>query len=249
MTFARHIAPCVLFSSLFLGCGTELTQNSQSSIYQGTVTNAYESVGLLVRDGKLWCSATLIGPELALSAGHCFEGKSETPAALFIEFNGGTLRTQVSEVIVHPQYSDWFGRVTNDFALLKLSAKPGLPPMKLSTTAPTKGEPVLFVGYGYTDSLAKESFDGTKRMGTNQVGTVEAKKLFFPKPKDEFTSQVCRGDSGGPVFATRAEGLELIGVVSGSTEGAASKTCRIEAYAARVDTFVEWIQTAAGPAL
>ena len=51
---------------------------------------------------------------------------------------------------------------------------------------------MIFVGYGYTDSLDKDSFDGTKRMGHNQVGTVEAKKLFFPKPQNDTTSQVCR---------------------------------------------------------
>ncbi len=245
MNFARHIAPCVLISSLFTACGTAPRSHSETAIYQGQATTDYAGVGLLIRDGKLWCSATLIGPQLALSAGHCFEGKSEKPAALFMEFNQGSIRTQVTDVIVHPKYSEWFGRVTNDFALLKLASEPGLEPIKLASSAPTQGEPVLFVGYGYTDSLAKDSFDGTKRMGINQVGTVEAKKLFFPKPKDETTSQVCRGDSGGPVFAIRQGALELIGVVSGSTEGAASKTCRIEAYAARVDTFLDWIQTAA----
>lgn len=245
MPIARHIAPCVLISSFLFGCGTSSEPKAETSIYQGKATSDYASVGLLIRDGKMWCSATLIGPELALSAGHCFEGKSEKPAALFLEFNQGAIRTQVTEVIVHPQYSDWFGRVAQDFALLKLASKPGLAPIKLAHAAPVKGEPVLFVGYGYTDSLAKDSFDGTKRMGSNIVGTVEAKKLFFPKPKDETTSQVCRGDSGGPVFATRQGELELIGVVSGSTEGAASKTCRIEAYAARVDAFVDWLQTAA----
>jgi V8-like Glu-specific endopeptidase len=245
MRITRHIAPCVLISSLLISCGTATPSDSGQKIYQGKITSDYAAVGLLVRNDKLWCTATLIGPELALSAGHCFEGKSETPASLFIEFNQGAIRTQVTDVIVHPQYSEWFGRVTQDFALLKLASRPGLTPVKLASQAPVKGETVTFVGYGYTDSLAKDSFDGTKRMGTNQVGTVEAKKLFFPKPKDESTSQVCRGDSGGPVFATRQGELELIGVVSGSTEGAASKTCRIEAYAARVDAFLSWIQTAA----
>ncbi|HYX34729.1 MAG TPA: trypsin-like serine protease [Oligoflexus sp.] len=246
MPFARHLAPCLFVCSLSLGCGSLPSPDASTSIYQGTITKDHESVGLLIRDGKLWCSATLIAPQLALSAGHCFEGKSETPASLFIDFNQGAIRTQVSEVIVHPQYSDWFGRVTSDFALLKLAEKPGLPSMKLAASAPIKGEPVLFVGYGYTDSLAKDTFDGTKRMGTNKVGTVDAKKLFFPKPTDATTSQVCRGDSGGPVFATRSGGLELIGIVSGSTEGAAAKTCRIEAYAARVDAYLEWIRITAG---
>lgn len=245
MRITRHIAPCVLLSSLLIACGTGAPGDSEQKIYQGKITSDYSAVGLLVRNDKLWCTATLIGPELALSAGHCFEGKSEKPASLFIEFNQGAIRTQVTDVIVHPQYSEWFGRVTQDFALLKLASQPGLTPVKLATEAPVKGEAVTFVGYGYTDSLAKDSFDGTKRMGTNQVGTVEAKKLFFPKPKDDLTAQVCRGDSGGPVFATRQGELELIGVVSGSTEGAASKTCRIEAYAARVDAFLSWIQTAA----
>jgi secreted trypsin-like serine protease len=241
----RQLAIPFLMSHLLFGCGSGQPLESESSIYQGKATTEHASVGLLMRDGKMWCSATLIGPELALSAGHCFEGKSDKPAALFLEFNQGAIRTQVTEVVVHPQYSDWFGRVTYDFALLKLASKPGLPPIKLASTAPVKGEAVLFVGYGYTDSKAKESFDGTKRLGTNIVGKVEDKKLFFPKPQDEQTAQVCRGDSGGPVFATRQGVLELIGVVSGSMEGAASKTCRIESYAARVDVFVDWLQTAA----
>lgn len=246
MLFARHIVPCVLISSLLVGCGSDHAQDSAPSIYQGQITTDYASVGLLIRDDKLWCSATLIAPQFALSAGHCFEGKSEKPASLFIEFKNRAIRTQVSEVVVHPQYSEWFGRVTNDFALLKLTEEPGVPAMNMAISPPTKGEPVLFVGHGYTDSLAKDSFDGTKRMGTNVVGTIEAKKLFFPKPADEKTSQVCRGDSGGPVFATRQGRLELIGVVSGSTEGASNKTCRVESYAARVDAFLSWIQTTAG---
>jgi V8-like Glu-specific endopeptidase len=241
----RQLAISLLMSHLLFGCGSVQPTASENFIYQGKATTEHPSVGLLIRDGKMWCSATLIGPELALSAGHCFEGKSEKPEALFLEFNQGAIRTQVTEVVVHPQYSDWFGRVTYDFALLKLASRPGLSPYKLASTVPVKGEPVLFVGYGYTDSKAKESFDGTKRLGTNTVGKVEDKKLFFPKPQDDNTAQVCRGDSGGPVFANRQGQWELIAVVSGSMEGAASKTCRIESYGARVDVFVDWIQSAA----
>lgn len=224
------------------GCGQDTTESSRTSIYQGVEDSGHEAVGLLIRNGKKWCSATLVAPKIALSAGHCFEGKSEKPESLVIQFNGGSLSSRISSVVVHPKYSDWFGRVTNDLAVLYLDDAPSIAPIAVASSVPTKGESVLLVGYGYKDALDLASFDGTKRTGTNVIGSVEEKKIFFPKPTDLATSQVCKGDSGGPIFATRGDRLELIGIVSGSADPRSSKTCQVEAYGARIDAYQDWLE-------
>ncbi|MES2745938.1 MAG: trypsin-like serine protease [Bdellovibrionota bacterium] len=231
----------LLALSQTLACGSVESTKSQTSIYQGVEDNGNEAVGLLIKDGLKWCSATLVAPGVALSAAHCFDGESSRPADLRIQFNGGSTAAQVTEVISHPRYSDWFGRVSNDVAVLKLDQSLSLKPIALAKSAPTSGEPVLVVGYGYADAQDVASFNGTKRKGNNVVGKVEKLKIFLPKPKDESTAQVCKGDSGGPIFATRNGQLELIGVVSGSNDTISAKTCLVESYGARVDAFGEWL--------
>jgi secreted trypsin-like serine protease len=224
------------------GCGSADSSQGQLKIYNGTVDTEHDSVGLLIRDGKRWCTATLIAEKTALSAGHCFEGKSSKPAQLIISFKSGAIQSRVVEVVVHPKYSEWFGRVTNDVAVLKLDSAPRLPAMKLASKVPQAGEAVLFVGYGYKDATDKDSFDGTRRKGVSTIDKVEQQKIFFPKPQNNNMSQVCKGDSGGPIFAKQGEDTVQIGIVSGSTEGASKKTCNVTAYAARVDAYVSWIQ-------
>ncbi len=224
-----------------MACGSVDSAKSQSSIYQGVEDSGNEAVGLLIRDGLKWCSATLVAPNVALSAAHCFNGESSRPADLRIQFNGGSTSAQVTEVISHPDYSDWFGRVSNDVAVLKLDQSLSVKPIALATSKPTAGESVLVVGYGYADALDVASFNGTKRKGNNVVGKVEKLKIFLPKPKDESIAQVCKGDSGGPMFGTRNGQLELIGIVSGSNDTISAKTCLIESYGARVDAFQEWL--------
>ncbi len=232
-----------LLAFLTQACGSTPAPTSQADIYQGRLDTEHEAVGLLVRDGKLWCTATLIEAKIAISAGHCFEGKSQLPAELQLHFRSGELVTRVSEVVVHPDYSDWFGRVTHDVAILKLQDTVDLPPMPLASRAPSKGTSVLFVGYGYTDAKDKASLDGTRRQGSNVLGSLDTWKLYFPKPTDASTAQVCRGDSGGPIFAREDDRLVQIGIVSGSTDGAAQKTCLVSSYAARVDAHLDWIQS------
>jgi secreted trypsin-like serine protease len=236
-------SPCWLLLALSqtLACGPVEGPSSHSAIYQGVEDSGNEAVGLLVRDGKLWCSATLVAPDVALSAGHCFDGESSRPADLHIQFNGGAVEAQVTDVTVHPRYSVWFGRISNDVAVLKLNHAVDVKPIPLATKAPVVGEPVLVVGYGYKDALDLASFDGTKRKGTTTVGKLESIKIFLPKPKDATVAQVCKGDSGGPMFATHDGQMELIGIVSGSYEGLAVKSCLVETYGARVDAFREWL--------
>ena len=229
-----------------LGCGGEGIDSSftqeESAIYQGVVDLAHESVGLIIRGNKLWCTATRIGKGFALSAGHCFEGKSDkAPKELFVRFS--TEEVAVVRVEVHPKYQDWMGRVRQDLALLFLAREPAVPITPILSRPPTVGEEVTLVGYGYTDALLKESMDGTRRSARSWIGKVEEVRLFFPAPKDPEHGQNCRGDSGGPAFLHQ-DGVEVqIGVTSGSLDAASKKTCAIESYSARADAFVPWIQT------
>ncbi|MFW7380029.1 MAG: S1 family peptidase [Oligoflexus sp.] len=230
-----------------LSCG-KASESSLPSIYNGSIDTEHDSVGLLVLDGKLWCSASLIGQKTALSAAHCFEKKTHQPNDLYLRFNN--VDVKVLEVIIHPRYGDWFGRVTHDVAVLKLENIINIPIIPLASKAPIPGETAILVGFGYTDAKLKESMDGTKRTGRSIVGKVESNRVFFPEPKDEGMSQTCKGDSGAPIFSFHDEQKTQIAIVSGSMDGKASKTCQIESYGARIDAYIEWIiETAEGDAV
>lgn len=229
---------CVSFS--FTPACTK-TQQSELNIYNPSIDNERDAVGHLISNGRLWCSATLIEEKTLLSAGHCFEGRSQTPDDLYINFNFGEEKIKVLEVIVHPQYSEWLGKITNDVAVLKLEEASNIRPETLSQEAPEIGRPVLFVGYGKTDAKLQDSINGTRRRGTNVLERVERLKIHFPKPQNSSMSQVCKGDSGGPVFAEGRNGSVQIGIVSGSLDRAAKRTCNVTSYAARVDAYYDWI--------
>jgi secreted trypsin-like serine protease len=242
MRKARFFMLAVVYGMILSSCGYQ-ANHSSPKIYNGSVDRQYNSVGLLVRGDKLWCSATRIGQQTALSAGHCFEGQNQEPSDLVLRFAADEVK--VNRVTVHPWYRDWFGRVTHDVAILHLARKPlDTPITPIATEAPEVDDEVILVGYGYTDANLKESMDGTRRWGTNVVGDVDTYKLFFPEPENDKTSQTCRGDSGGPILSLYKGRTVQIGIVSGSTDGRARKTCRIETYAARVDAYVSWIEDA-----
>ena len=229
----------ICIASLSQACSKGET--SKLNIYNGQLDSQRDAVGILVLDGQLWCTATLIEEKTLLSAGHCFQGKYRKPKEIYVNFRSGREKIAVSEIIVHPQYSEWLGKVDNDVAVLKLERASSITPEELAMDAPEINSEVLFVGYGRTDTPQKSSHNGTRRRGNNLINKIERNKIHFPRPGSSSMSQVCKGDSGGPVFAESDMGLVQVGIVSGSTDKASRKTCNVTAYAARVDFFYDWI--------
>lgn len=224
------------------GCGADDSDTplgmQQQSIYRGQSDTSHSAVGQIIKQGKLWCTATRVGKLNVLTAGHCFQDNLK-PIDYSVRF--ATEDIPVVRIQTHPKYRENFrGRVYQDATLLTLAHEPSVPISPIASTLPAVGTAVTLVGYGYTDMTDRTTI-GTRRFAMTEIGRVEDSCMFFPKPTNPAYGQTCGGDSGGPAFVD-IQGTEVqIGVTSGSLDGAARRSCNIESYSARLDQFLPWL--------
>lgn len=190
-------------------------QATLASLNSNDEAQAWRAVGRLDAAMSGFCTATLIAPDLVLTAAHCvYSSKTKRlikPAGL--KFRAGLHRgvavaeRQVAQVEVHPGYDASVGptaqSVGHDVALLRL-AEPipahVLNPFSVQTSTHTDG-PVSVVSYGRgrAESLSRQSgcevFDGYKN-----VILMDCEATF--------------GSSGAPVFNQTDEGGQIVSLVS-----------------------------------
>ncbi len=174
------------------------------------------------------CTATLIDPEVLLTAGHCVYNREgddlildavSDPSLLTI-YNGAKISSspsiaQATQVIKHP---DWDGYLEtlgykDDLSLIKLDRRIteleiyGLRQEPQSEV----GDTGVIVGYGVTSDTASDS--GVHRWGTAEIleywNSAFGKDLVVGNP-----SSGCFGDSGGPFFTVQNGRTVIEGVTS-----------------------------------
>lgn len=190
---------------------------------------AHSEVGKLWFDGA-YCTATLIRPDVAITAAHCVEFRTGEARQGSIELSSanGDHRAQV---IGFRSFGSRLG--LSDVALIRLeSPVPSriATPAEVATTAPRVGDSLLLFGYGCDDRNRRVSAGRTSRRVT--FGSSAA---------------VCPGDSGGPGFLSNGK----IGTItSGYLSGTAGDD--VFAYPAVLRTqidaqIVEWGGVASAP--
>ena len=180
------------------------------------------AVAALVAGGEVFCTATLIAPDVVITAAHCV-----APGSVEVVFGASTDATVARRAVVHQR-----PHPVHDIAVMRLSipAPDSIDPVAYRD-APLPpdvvGGRLRIVGFGLTSTGGAGEL-GVKHSGTTILETLDEHGFEFgPAP-----SQTCRGDSGGPAFMVLDEVEVLIGVTS-------TGDARCESYArdTRVDPF------------
>lgn len=233
---------------------------TERAVIGGSVTSAgaFAATGALLLPAQqgggmqFSCTATLIAPDVVLTAAHCVkaQGPYPMPVPSFTLKHDATA-VSAADIIAgvsatpHPQFA-FVGSSTPsqayDIAIVKLSAPvPGVTPAKLvrpiDATMVTTGAAIDIVGYGLTSSGGNDY--GVKHDASTtitQAATYEFIVGGSTQPKN------CQGDSGGPAFQNLGGTPRIVGVVSRSAAQQVTD-CSKGGIDTRVDPYLSWIHS------
>ncbi len=208
-------------------------------------------------DGDPFCSGTLIGPRLVVTAAHCVEGRSVDDTRVVYGWEmpshaPASERRLPSFVAAHPDYDpgapqDPYGLgQTNDIGAIVLAdpvanavIAPVLPAGDLDTEL-TPGRAMHIVGYGVFDELSQQS--GRLYRGITPHVRHIPWELLAGLPGEPDT---CFGDSGGPAYIVSKDTLWLVGATSRAWAGAINPCGESTIYSV-VPAFVDWLSSLPG---
>lgn len=205
-----------------------------NKIINGQATGYKEFIGVVgivydVGDGYIsLCSASLIDPEVLLTAGHCVysiddDGNVEinavsSPSKISIH-NGSTINyfkpiAHATKIIAHEDWGGYFESFGyyDDIALIKLDKR--LTDLEIyglrNNPLEEEGDVGTIVGYGITGDDKTDS--GTHRKGTETI--IDMNEVMRRSFTADSPSNTCSGDSGGPFFTVQSNNLVISGVTS-----------------------------------
>jgi hypothetical protein len=224
----------------------------EARIVNGQPTTWYPAVGeLLHSDGKTfgsYCTATLIGCGIALTAAHCVAKDREGGNyRLFFQHGGLTKIKSIALQEDKYQEPDQNGEQA-DVAVLELGGSiTGIVPYPINQEfEQPPNVPGVIVGFGRTGGAATDY--GLKRLGlvnSAYCGDGFAENEMICWDYDGIRSNTCSGDSGGPLLSSENRDYEVItGVTSGGRNGSCLSSDH--SFDTSVFRYSNWIKTAAG---
>lgn len=193
------------------------------------------------------CTATLVAPDLLLTAAHCVDPQNH-PGWTFGMFPGAdasqyaTLAAlephllPISATHAHPSY-DRSPPFTADIAVAILAAPytavAPLPIRRDPLTTAMVGQPARIIGYGQEVVGTPSS---TRRQAVTVVDGIDVGDTVRVGDAQHLT---CLGDSGGPALITTGGREEVIGVDSYADNG----NCDRPAHFRRTDVHLAFIET------
>ncbi len=199
---------------LLAGCpaAPQTTAERFAGIVGGEETTEWpEVVALILAEGSILCTGSVIAPDVVLTAAHCGEMGVLGDLVFFGSslFEEGAL-IEIASIEIHPDYDGEDPR--HDLSILFLAEETDVIPVRLDTRSVDSswtGTVLHAVGFGNADGYSGKT-GGIKRETDVDVSGVDTYILYHETPGQN----TCSGDSGGPLFAEDDQGWVQTAVAS-----------------------------------
>jgi hypothetical protein len=207
-------------------------EKSTHRIVGGQTFTGLPAVGLLLNNGNLQCTATVIGPRKVLTASHCVAGLYPSGLDFLIgtSINSAQSVLQVVDAKAHPNFS--FNTFNSDIAYVTLAQDAPVQPMGVLSQMDSSwvGRDLLHVGYGNTSTSGG---GGKKRAAWMPIHQVSSTTFVYGGGG----KNTCNGDSGGPAFFEDSSGQYLVAGVTSHGD----PYCSQFAVDTRVDKYLSFL--------
>lgn len=255
----------VRFSSLIWICflnNISVDGEQKRSVIVNGITpeqNRYPYVASLQYGRKHICGATLIAPDIILTAAHCvvqpeFIGNYRVVVGEYhLQDHMDTGETfYIDNIVTHPQYIVTNTYVDNDAMIMKISGRSNHEPVMLNMkhNVPKKENRLTVMGWGSVDVKGEYLSNVLQEVDLNYlfkwecikegIKTITSNMLCaFDQDRDNISEDSCYGDSGGPLIIKKMNAQDLqVGIVSYGTEICAEHP----GIYTRISSIYDWIR-------